>query len=223
MSQVERNPSVDLFKRERGKRLRDGFRGLAPQKLIDYGVETDAAVNKILATVADFHVGRGHDAFILAELFANCLERLAHTAIRDSLARMRWLILLAASAASLFAQTAAPNDSGVAIGHIHMILGDPDAQKKLWVGVLGAEVTSAGALEMLKFPGVFIVLQKARTAPAEGSDGSTVNHFGFLVKSYAETKAKLTAAGGTFGATFNVGKVSRFARADPEKGVMLTR
>jgi catechol 2,3-dioxygenase-like lactoylglutathione lyase family enzyme len=110
---------------------------------------------------------------------------------------MRWLILLAASAASVFAQTAAPNDSGVSIGHVHLIVGDPDVQKKLWVGVLGGEVTHAGALEMLKFPGVFVVIQKARTAPTEGSDGSTVNHFGFLVKSYADTKAKLTAAGVT--------------------------
>ena len=51
-----------------------------------------------------------------------------------------------------------------------------------------------GPLELLKVPGVLVVLQKARTAPTEGSDGSTVNHFGFLVKSYADTKAKLTAA-----------------------------
>jgi len=54
-------------------------------------------------------------------------------------------------------------------------------------------------LEMLFFAAIMIVvLQKARTAPTDGSDGSTVNHFGFLVKSYAETKAKLTAANITF-------------------------
>jgi catechol 2,3-dioxygenase-like lactoylglutathione lyase family enzyme len=114
---------------------------------------------------------------------------------------MRWFSLVAISAmstVSVFAQLAPPNEMGVSIGHIHMMLGDPDAQKKIWVGVLGAEVTSAGSLEMLKFPGVFIVLQKARTAPAEGSDGSSVNHFGFLVKSYADTKKKLEAAGLTF-------------------------
>lgn len=110
---------------------------------------------------------------------------------------MRWLLVFAASAASLLAQTAAPNDSGVSIGHMHLILGDPDAHQKLWVGVLGAEVTNAGTLEMLRLPGVFIVLGKARTPPAEGTDGSTVNHFGFLVKSAADTKAKLIAAGVT--------------------------
>ena len=108
---------------------------------------------------------------------------------------MRWIFLLAASAASLFAQLAAPNESGVALGHIHLMVADPEAQKKLWVGVLGAEVTHAGTLEMLKLPGIFVIVGKARTPPTEGSEGSMVNHFGFLVKSYAETKAKLSAAG----------------------------
>jgi catechol 2,3-dioxygenase-like lactoylglutathione lyase family enzyme len=128
---------------------------------------------------------------------------------------MRWLILLAASTASLFAQLAAPNDTGVSIGHVHLILADPDAHKKLWVDVLGAQVTNAGSLELLKLPGVFIVLGKARTAPTEGSDGSTVNHFGFLVKSYADTKAKLTAAGIT---TFPVDRPGQqFIAEFPEK------
>lgn len=75
-----------------------------------------------------------------------------------------------------------------------MMVGDPEAHKKLWVGVLGAEVTQAGALEMFKLPGIFVIVGKARTPPTEGSGGSSLNHFGFLVRSYAETKAKLAAA-----------------------------
>src|ERR1035438_1095000 len=113
----------------------------------------------------------------------------------DTLTRMRCLFLFALSAASVFAQLSAPNDSGVALGHIHLMVADPDAQKKLWVGVLGAEVTHAGTLELLKLPGIFLIVGKTRTPPTEGSEGSVVNHFGFLVKSYAETKAKLIAAG----------------------------
>jgi catechol 2,3-dioxygenase-like lactoylglutathione lyase family enzyme len=108
---------------------------------------------------------------------------------------MRLLCLVAAIAASTFAQTAPPNSSGISVGHIHLIVGDPDAQRKLFVEMLGGEVKHAGPLEMWKFPGAYIVIQKARTAPADGTDGSTVNHFGFLVKSYPEIKAKLTAAG----------------------------
>ncbi len=80
------------------------------------------------------------------------------------------------------------------MGHVHLMVGDPEEQKKLWVGVLGAEDTHAGTLEMFKLPGIFIIAGKARTAPTGGSDGSTVNHVGFLVKSYADMKAKLTAA-----------------------------
>jgi catechol 2,3-dioxygenase-like lactoylglutathione lyase family enzyme len=107
---------------------------------------------------------------------------------------MRWLFLIAAMAAPLSAQLPAPNESGVSMGHIHLMVADPEEQKKLWVGVLGAEVTHTGSLELLKLPGIFMIVQKARTPPAEGSEGSTVNHIGFLVKSYAEMKAKLTAA-----------------------------
>jgi catechol 2,3-dioxygenase-like lactoylglutathione lyase family enzyme len=111
---------------------------------------------------------------------------------------MRWLLLLPVSAAFLFAQLSAPNDSGVSMGHVHLYVSDPEAQKKLWVDLLGAQVTHSGTLELLKFPGILVVVAKARTATTGGSDGSTVNHFGFLVKSYADTKAKLTAANVTF-------------------------
>jgi catechol-2,3-dioxygenase len=54
---------------------------------------------------------------------------------------MRWLCLLSVSTASLFAQTGAPNDAGVSMGHMHLMVADPEAQKKLWVGVLGAQVS----------------------------------------------------------------------------------
>jgi catechol 2,3-dioxygenase-like lactoylglutathione lyase family enzyme len=107
---------------------------------------------------------------------------------------MRWLILFAALAAPLSAQLAAPNESGISLGHVHLMVADPEEQKKLWVGVLGAEVTHTGSLELLKLPGIFIIVGKARTPPAEGSDGSTVNHIGFLIKSYSEIKAKMAAA-----------------------------
>jgi catechol 2,3-dioxygenase-like lactoylglutathione lyase family enzyme len=107
---------------------------------------------------------------------------------------MRWLFLIAALAAPLSAQLPAPNESGVSMGHVHLMVGDPEEQKKLWVGVLGAEVTHAGTLEMYKLPGIFIIAGKARTPPSEGSEGSSVDHVGFLVKSYADMKARLTAA-----------------------------
>ncbi len=72
-------------------------------------------------------------------------------------------------------------------------MADPEAQKKIWVEALGAEVTHTGTLELLRLPGIYIIVGKARTAPAEGTDGSTVNHLGFAVKDLAAVKLKLDA------------------------------
>jgi catechol 2,3-dioxygenase-like lactoylglutathione lyase family enzyme len=107
---------------------------------------------------------------------------------------MRWLVFSVLTAAGAFAQLPSPNDAGVSMGHVHLMLGDADAQKKLWVDLLGAQPTKTGTLELLRLPGIYIITGKARTAPTEGSDGSTVNHVGFLVKSYSDMKAKLAAA-----------------------------
>ena len=91
-----------------------------------------------------------------------------------------------------FAQLSAPNDSGISIGHIHLYSKDPDAQKKIWVEALGAQVTKTGTLELLRLPGVFIIINKAE--PAAGSVGSTADHFGLSVKDFADIKARLAAA-----------------------------
>src|SRR4051794_33158148 len=104
---------------------------------------------------------------------------------------MRWIFLLALAAPAC-AQLAAPNDIGVAIGHVHLQVADPDAHKKIWVDLLGGQVTHSGTLEMIRFPGVYVLLRKAPEPPA-GMDGSTVAHFGFAVKDIAALKAKLDA------------------------------
>ena len=108
------------------------------------------------------------------------------------MARMRWFCLLLASAAPMFAQLAPANDAGVSMGHIHLTVPDPDAQMKVWVDVLGATTSKAGPLNLIKLPGIFIIVTKA--AATEGSEGSTANHIGFLVKDYPALKAKLAAA-----------------------------
>jgi catechol 2,3-dioxygenase-like lactoylglutathione lyase family enzyme len=109
---------------------------------------------------------------------------------------MRWLCLLVASAVFLprlsLAQLAPPNEAGVSIGHIHLTVPDPDAQVKAWTDALGATVSKDGFLTLVKLPGIFIIVTKADAT--DGSEGSTVNHIGFLVKDYAALKAKLAAA-----------------------------
>jgi len=111
---------------------------------------------------------------------------------------MRWIIvpisLIAAAAAFLLpAQTPAPNASGVAFGHIHLMVPDVAATEKMLVDILGGTPKTIGALRTVKTPGVFFIL--GQRADGAGTDGSAVNHVGFYVKSYAETKAKAEAAG----------------------------
>ena len=108
---------------------------------------------------------------------------------------MPWRTLLTVvliSAAPVRAQLPAPNAAGVTAGHMHLMVRDPEAHKKIWVDVLGAQVVNSGSLELLKLPGIFLVLGKAE--PTEGSEGSTVDHFAFRVKDLAAIKAKLVAA-----------------------------
>ena len=93
------------------------------------------------------------------------------------------------------AQLPAPNAAGVSAGHMHMMVRDPAAHKKLWVELFGAQVVQSGTLELLKLPNIFLILGQAERA--EGSVGSTMDHFAFRVKDLAGTSAKLKGAGVT--------------------------
>jgi catechol 2,3-dioxygenase-like lactoylglutathione lyase family enzyme len=109
----------------------------------------------------------------------------------------RWLCAFAASivafsAQSLFAQLAPPNESGVTLGHVHLVVRDVEAQKKIWTEVLGAQITHAGSLEMLKIPGTYILLTATKSEPPEGTP--VLDHIGLLVQDLAAVKAKLAAA-----------------------------
>jgi catechol 2,3-dioxygenase-like lactoylglutathione lyase family enzyme len=112
---------------------------------------------------------------------------------------MRKPIVITGLAVSVFlfmplpalAQLGAPNDGGISIGHIHFLVKDPEAHKKIWVEALGAVPTKTGTLEMLRMPGIFVLF--TRGEPTGGSVGSTVNHLGLSVKNLAETSARLEA------------------------------
>jgi catechol 2,3-dioxygenase-like lactoylglutathione lyase family enzyme len=97
------------------------------------------------------------------------------------------------AAAPVGAQLPAPNAAGVSAGHIHLRVSDPAAHKKLWVDLFGAQVVTSGSLELLKLPGIFLVLTAGE--PTGGSIGSTLDHFAFRVKDLPATSAKLKAAG----------------------------
>jgi len=104
---------------------------------------------------------------------------------------MRWICVLALSAASAFGQLIPPNAEGVSLGHIHVIVNDPAKQIKVWKSVFGVEEAAAGPLVILKMPGIFIAVNKGEVNG--GPLGSTVNHIAISVKNYAGIKAKLAA------------------------------
>ena len=91
-----------------------------------------------------------------------------------------------------WAQLAAPNDTGVAMGHIHLVVRDLDAYKKFWLA-MGGTPGELGANLSFKFPGVLIFVRKGE--PSGGTVGSVVNHFGFQVPDTKAALARWTAAG----------------------------
>ena len=100
--------------------------------------------------------------------------------------------LSVASGPGLRAQLAAPAESGVVMGHLHLATKDLDAQRKFW-GELGGTPVQNGALALIQLPGTFVMLRQAE--PTGGTVGSTINHVGFLVKDIAPWIAKWKAAG----------------------------
>lgn len=98
----------------------------------------------------------------------------------------------AISAAPLHAQLVAPNSTGDAIGHIHLNVKDVDVQRRFWTELGGTPVNNE-KLQMMQFPGIFIILRKQDSTG--GTLGSVVNHFGFHVKNFDESIAKFKAAG----------------------------
>ena len=95
-------------------------------------------------------------------------------------------------ASKAMAQLAPFNDQGVTIGHMHILTPDPEAHKKLWVGLFGAQVTNAGGLEILKLPGTIILIMKAQ--PSEAAGQPTIDHFAFRVRDLEDAKKKLASA-----------------------------
>jgi catechol 2,3-dioxygenase-like lactoylglutathione lyase family enzyme len=105
-------------------------------------------------------------------------------------------ILCLASALPLrtaWAQLQAPNDAGVAMGHLHLLVKDVEANRKFWI-TMGATPVKFGPREALKFPGVLILLKQGDPA-GDGSVGSIINHVGFHVPNVEQAIPKWKAAG----------------------------
>ena len=122
--------------------------------------------------------------------------------------RVFWIFLIVCIAAlPAMAQVRPFNEAGVAGGHQHLASRDVTAYNAFWNAV-GAEPAALGTTQILKFPGMFFMVQGggarggggggrgvAAAGPLLGSEGSTVDYIGFKVKDLKATLAKLDAVG----------------------------
>lgn len=93
--------------------------------------------------------------------------------------------VLAAFSAPVAAQIAAPNESGVSMGHLHYMVADVAAEREFWVRLGGTARTTAEG-ERVQMPGVVILL----SAGAPDTGPSLVEHVAFRVGSLAAIGAR---------------------------------
>ena len=94
------------------------------------------------------------------------------------------------------AQAAPFNEQGVTMGHWHLNSRNVEANKKLFVA-LGGTAIKPGAFEIVRFPGIAVFLHQGPEAapPTGGTEGTVINHVGFLVPDVAAAVARWKAAG----------------------------
>jgi catechol 2,3-dioxygenase-like lactoylglutathione lyase family enzyme len=99
------------------------------------------------------------------------------------------------AASPAVAQYAPYNEAGVTMGHWHLSSQDVEANKKIFVGMGGRDI-SRGAAASVQFPGARINLNLGNDPPGKGgSVGSVVNHVGFIVNNVQARVAEWKAAG----------------------------
>jgi len=131
----------------------------------------------------------------LAQSLPVCVACLARPS-GDSLRSMKRTLVSGFAltfALTVHAQVLPFNDAGVTMGHHHIMAPDVDAQKAIWVDVLGGEAQGNPPLQFVKFPGAFLILTPGEAT--EGTKGSAIDHIAFELKDLAGTREKLRAAG----------------------------
>jgi catechol 2,3-dioxygenase-like lactoylglutathione lyase family enzyme len=92
------------------------------------------------------------------------------------------------------AQPAPFNEIGVTMGHWHLISKDVEANKKIFLG-MGGKLFMPGGNPLMMFPGVYINLNLGNEKGEGGTQGSVVNHVGFIVDNVPQRVAQWKAAG----------------------------
>ena len=85
------------------------------------------------------------------------------------------------------------NEVGVTMGHWHIASHDVEANRDLFIAMGGTPVPSRNV--SVQFPGVRINLTLRDTPGSGGTEGSVVNHVGFIVQNVQEQVAQWKAKG----------------------------
>ena len=94
--------------------------------------------------------------------------------------------VLMSPVSSSWAQLSAPNAAGVAMGHLHYVVRDVEANRRFWVALGGTSRDTARA-HVVAFPDVLVFLTQGETSG--GTNGSVINHVAFKVRSLAKVEA----------------------------------
>ncbi len=92
------------------------------------------------------------------------------------------------------AQPAPFNEAGVTMGHWHLVSKDIAANRDLFLAMGGTLINRAGN-DAVQFPGVVINLALGDEQAEGGTQGTVVNHVGFIVDNVQERIAEWRAAG----------------------------
>jgi catechol 2,3-dioxygenase-like lactoylglutathione lyase family enzyme len=105
-------------------------------------------------------------------------------------------LLLASTLASgiAAAQPAPFNQAGVTMGHWHIASQDVEANKKVFLA-MGGKLFMPGGNPVIMFPGLFINLNLGTEKGDGGTQGSVVNHVGFIVDNVQTRVAQWKSAG----------------------------
>ena len=104
------------------------------------------------------------------------------------------LFVLTLTAGTAAAQPAPFNEVGVTMGHWHIASKDVEANKKLFLA-MGGKLFMPGGNPLIMFPGTYINLNLGDQKGEGGSQGSVVNHVGFIVNNVQQRVAQWKAAG----------------------------
>ena len=100
----------------------------------------------------------------------------------------------ALTAGTAAAQPAPYNDIGVTMGHWHIISDDVEANTNLFLA-MGGKLYMPGGNPMMMFPGLYINLRLGTERGQGGTQGSVVDHVGFIVDNVQERVAEWKAKG----------------------------